>query len=320
MDDLHGCVLALTGGVGGAKLALGLADVLAPGQLHLLVNTSDDFEHLGLSISPDLDTALYTLAGVADTTQGWGLAGETWNTLQALERLGGDTWFRLGDRDIATHLWRTQQLAAGRSLSEVGAALAQRLGVASHIHPMTDDRVRTVVHTASHDLSFQQYFVRDRCAPAVTGFSFEGIASARFNSAVGDALRAGVFSRIVVCPSNPYVSVDPILQLPDLWQALRDSAIPVVAVSPIVAGMALKGPAAKMMSELGVPATALAVAQHYGQRYPGLLDCFVIDHSDAPLAGEIGRLGMAVAVTSTVMQQRQDKRRLARFVVREALA
>ena len=308
-------VLALSGGVGGAKLALGLADVLPPGQLHVMVNTGDDFQHLGLHICPDIDTLLYTLSGNANAVQGWGLEGETWNVMAALQRLDGDTWFRLGDRDLATHLWRTGLLAQGENLIRITDLLAKQLGIASHIHPMCSQAVRTTVHCAGRDLPFQQYFVKEQCAPAVTGFSFEGLADARPNANVMELLQRAGLSAIVVCPSNPFVSIDPILQIPGLWPALRDSRVPLVLVSPIVAGMALKGPAAKMMAELEVPVTALGVAQHYSKLYPGLLDYFVIDESDATLAGNIAALGVEVAVTATVMKDRQDKQRLARFIL-----
>ncbi|MDH5171571.1 MAG: 2-phospho-L-lactate transferase [Gammaproteobacteria bacterium] len=308
-------VLALSGGVGGAKLALGLADVLPPGQLHVLANTADDFRHLGLDICPDIDTLLYTLSGRANEAQGWGLEGETWQAMAALEELGGDTWFRLGDRDLATHLWRTQQLKSGMRLSALTAVLAARLGIASHIHPMTDDPVRTMVHTAGGDLPFQHYFVRDRCEPVVTGFSFDGISAAHPNREVMQLLQRKTFGAVLVCPSNPFVSVDPILQLSGMWLALRESPAPVVVVSPIVAGLALKGPAAKMMAELGMGVSALDVARHYCQRYPGLMDCFVIDESDATLAPEIRGLGVEVAVTATVMKSREQKRALARFTL-----
>lgn len=315
MTDKAKHVLALSGGVGGAKLALGLADELPAGELHILVNTGDDFEHLGLPISPDIDTLLYTLSGLANQKLGWGLADESWNTMDSLERIGGETWFRLGDRDMATHLWRRQQLSTGASISEVTALLAQRLGVTAAVYPMSDDTVRTMVHTAEGNLAFQHYFVRDQCRPAVTGFSFEGISAARPNRQVLRRLQDQRVSRVIICPSNPFVSVDPILQVPGLWLALRDNPAPVILVSPIVAGQAIKGPAAKMMAELGVPATALGVAQHYCSRYPGLLDCFVIDDSDAELASEIGSLGLQVAISSTIMKSREDKQRLARFTL-----
>ncbi len=315
MNSAQHSILALSGGVGGAKLALGLADELTPGQLHVLVNTGDDFEHLGLHISPDIDTLLYTLAGLANEKLGWGLAGETFSTMEALQRLGGETWFRLGDKDMATHLWRTRQLKQGKSLGEVTAGLARQLGVLTHVHPMTEEPVRTTVHCVGEDLAFQHYFVRERCEPAVTGFSFEGISAARPNRDTMRLLHDKAFSSVVICPSNPFVSVDPILQVPGLWLALRDNPAPVVLVSPIVAGQAIKGPAAKMMVELGVPVTALGVAQHYCTRYPRLLDYFVIDDSDATMADEIGKLGVGVAVTSTVMKSREDKQRLARFTL-----
>lgn len=315
MGDPSQTVLALSGGVGGAKLCLGLADVVAPGDLHVLVNTADDFEHLGLRISPDIDTLLYTLAGRANAEQGWGLEGETWQTMDALEQLGGETWFRLGDRDMATHLWRSCQLAAGKGLSEVTADLAARMGVTAHIHPMTDDNVRTVVRCGEGELPFQDYFVRRRCTPSVTGFRFEGISAARPNRNAMRLLQGGGVRAVVICPSNPYVSIDPILQLPGLWLALRDVSAPVILVSPIVAGAALKGPAAKMMAELGVSATALGVAQHYRARYPGLVDYFVVDESDATLAAEIEELGFKAAVAPTVMKSREDKQRLARFTL-----
>lgn len=313
-----GTVLALSGGVGGAKLALGLEDVLAPGQLHVLVNTGDDFEHLGLRISPDIDTLLYTLSGRANPQLGWGLSGETWQAMEALEELGGETWFRLGDRDLATHLWRSQQLASGNRLAAVTADLARRLGVRSVVYPMSDDPVATTVHSDRGELPFQHYFVRYQCEPAVTGFTFEGIDAARPNGEVMQQLQDEHYRAVVVCPSNPFVSVDPILQLPGLWPALRDNPAPVIVVSPIVAGQAIKGPAAKMMSELGQGASALEVARYYCNRYPGLVDCFVIDASDAKLAGDINKLGIEVAVTSTIMTSRADKQALARFCLAAA--
>jgi len=304
-------VLAISGGVGGAKLSLGLNNVLTPGRLQVLANTGDDFEHLGLSICPDIDTLLYTLSGRANRAQGWGLEGESWNVMAALGELGGETWFQLGDRDIATHLWRSSQLAAGQSLSQVTAALARRFGLATPIHPMSDAPVRTVVSSDEGELPFQHYFVRRRCEPRVSGFRFEGIAAARPTAPVA-ALLGEPLEKIVICPSNPFVSVDPVLQVPGIWQALRDNPAPVVAVAPIVAGMAIKGPAAKMMQELAMPVTALAVAQHYQQRYPGLIDYFVIDDSDATLAGDIEKLGLRCVVTATVMQTQNDKEQLAR--------
>jgi len=318
MPDSRQTTLAISGGVGGAKLVLGLAGELPADALHVLVNTGDDFEHLGLHISPDIDTLLYTLSGLANQQQGWGLADESWNTMASLERLGGDTWFRLGDRDMATHLWRRQQLSEGHSMSEVTAELARRLGVQARVYPMSDEPVRTTVQTDEGDLPFQHYFVREQCRPAVTGFRFDGISAARPNRDVLRLLKERRPSRIIICPSNPFVSVDPVLQVPGLWLALRDNPAPVILVSPIVAGLAIKGPAAKMMAELGVPVTAAGVARHYCTRYPGLVDHFVIDDSDATLVDEITALGIEVAVTSTIMKTAKDKRRLARFTLQLA--
>jgi LPPG:FO 2-phospho-L-lactate transferase len=315
MKEDAGSVLALSGGVGGAKLALGLADLLPAGYLHVLANTGDDFTHLGLHISPDIDTLLYTLSQNADAAQGWGLADETWNAMEALEKLGGETWFRLGDKDLATHIQRTCMLASGATLSQVTNHLAQQLGISSVIHPMCEEPVSTEVHCDGGKLPFQRYFVQRRCEPAVSGFSFSGIDSARPNANVLTLLRNAVFSSIVVCPSNPFVSIDPILQIPGFWSVLRDNPAPVVLVSPIVGGIAIKGPAAKMMQELGVTVTALGVAQHYCEHYPGLLNYFVIDESDATLAEEISRLGVEVAIAPTIMHNRAEKQGLARFIL-----
>ncbi len=242
---------------------------------------------------------------------GWGLAGESWSFMFAMQTLGGETWFRLGDKDLATHLWRTRQMAQGATLLDVTADLSQRLGVKSHIHPMCEESVRTTVHTDEGELPFQHYFVRRQCEPSVSGFNFEGISAARPNREVARLIQDSAFSRIVVCPSNPFVSIDPILQIPGLWLALRDNTAPVILVSPIVAGLAIKGPAAKMMAELKVPVTALGVAEHYCSRYPELVDYFVIDESDATLAPEVEELGLNVVVAPTVMKSREDKKRLA---------
>lgn len=315
MGATGGNVIALSGGVGGAKLCLGLEDELPPGTLHVVVNTADDFVHMGLRICPDIDTLVYTLSGRANQQLGWGIEGESWHTMEALAELGGETWFRLGDRDMATHLWRTQQLAAGRGVGEVTADLASRLGVSSHIYPMTEEPVHTMVHTDEGDMPFQQYFVGRQCEPAVSGFNFEGVTAARPNRQLMQVLHEEPPAAIVICPSNPYVSIDPILQVPGLWLALRDSPAPVVLVSPIVNGMAIKGPTAKMMGELEVPVTAEGVAQHYCARFPGLVDYFVIDESDSALASAIEALGVSAEIAPTVMKSREDKQDLARFVL-----
>ncbi len=308
----HRC-LALSGGVGGAKLALGLSRVLSPEALTVVCNTADDFDHLGLRVCPDLDTVMYTLSGVANRVTGWGQAHETRSFLEALSQLGGETWFRLGDRDLATHVERTRRLRAGESLTAVTDALCRALGVEAEILPMSDDPIRTVVDTPSGELSFQHYFVRDRCAPAVTGFRFEGVDAARPAPDFIAALEDDATAAVVICPSNPFVSVDPLLALPGIEAALRDSAAPVVAVSPIVGGQAIKGPAAKMMAELQMPVTAAAVARHYRER--DLLDGFVVDRADASDAAEIEDLGLPTLVTGTVMKSLADRERLAREVL-----
>ena len=304
-------VLALSGGVGGAKLALGLSRILATDELTIVANTADDFTHLGLHISPDLDTVMYTLAGLNNQVQGWGLAGETWSMLAAMEQLGGESWFRLGDRDIATHLRRTELLAAGKTLTEVTEELCKQLSLSNTLLPMTDDCVRTFVNTDQGELPFQHYFVREQCAPAVRGFSFKGLDSAKPNPAFINLLNDDILQAVIICPSNPFVSVDPILKLPGVVKALKRSKAMVVAVSPIVSGMAIKGPAAKMMRELSMPVTANAVAQYYGD----LLDLFVIDESDATLVKSIEQNGISVVTTTTVMKTLEDREHLARFVL-----
>jgi LPPG:FO 2-phospho-L-lactate transferase len=303
-------VLAISGGVGGAKLALGLARVLEPSQLTIVANTADDFEHLGLYIAPDLDTVMYTLAGLNNQQAGWGLAGESWQFLDALQQLGGESWFRLGDKDLATHVYRSQRLAQGASLSTVTAELCGRLSVAPDLLPMSEDPVRTMVLSDDGELAFQHYFVREQCRPAVRGFRFDGIETAQPQPALMALLADQSLSAIVLCPSNPFVSVDPVLALPGVREAMINSSAPVIAISPIVGGIAIKGPAAKMMSELGLPVTAQAVARHYH----GLVDYFVLDNGDATLVPGIEELGMQVAVTATIMNSLADRERLARFI------
>lgn len=300
-------VLALSGGVGGAKLVLGLAKILAPSELAIVANTADDFEHLGLPISPDLDTVMYTLAGLSNPEQGWGLVDETWQTMAMLRNYAAPTWFQLGDKDIATHLVRRQMLADGKPLSEVTAHLCRRIGVEHSLLPMSDDPVQTWVVTDNGELPFQAYFVRERCQPTARGFRFEGAASARPQAGFMAGLANPQLTAIVVCPSNPFVSIGPILALTGVRAAMAQSVAPVIAVSPIVAGAAIKGPTAKMMQEMNMPVTALAVAEYYGR----LLNGFVIDESDAAQAGAIERLGIAVHVTRTVMHSLQDRIDLA---------
>lgn len=299
-------ILAITGGVGGAKLALGLAQMLSPEELTFAVNAGDDFTHLGLEISPDLDTLTYTLADLANPDTGWGRRDESWEFMAALRELGGETWFQLGDRDLALHIHRTELLRQGASRTEAAAAIGQALGVEFPLLPMSDDPVRTTVHTEQGALAFQHYFVRDRCQPEVTGFEFQGLAAARPNPAILSCLDQ--VDGIVICPSNPYVSVDPMLHLPGMRDALADASAPVVAVSPIVGGTAIKGPTAKMMRELAIPNTATAVAAHYGD----LLDGFILDQQDQDLEDT---LGVPAIVTQTVMVTLQDRVNLARDVL-----
>ena len=300
-------IVALAGGVGGAKLADGLAAMIG-GELTVIVNTADDFEHLGLPISPDLDTVMYTLAGIANPETGWGVARESWSFLDQLVRLGGPAWFRLGDRDLATHVLRAMALRSGQTLTTVTTNLCRRLGIAARVLPMSDDVVRTIVHTPEGNLPFQEYFVARKCEVSVMGFEYAGIERARPAAAVVKALTATDLDAIVFCPSNPFVSIDPILTLPGLRSLIVDASVPVVAVSPIIAGAAVKGPAAKMMRELGLQPSPAAVAAHYRGIVTGLL----MDSADSSFEADVKALGMAVCITDTLMRDAADRRRLAR--------
>jgi LPPG:FO 2-phospho-L-lactate transferase len=302
-------IVALAGGVGGAKMAHGLQGALPPGELTVIVNTADDFDLYGLRISPDLDTVMYTLAGVADPVHGWGVAGDTRQTLDAIARYGRDPWFLLGDQDFATHILRTERLRTGAPLSVVTAELAAALGVPSRIVPMTDDRVGTLLETPAGTLEFQDYFVGRRQSDDVLGVSFAGIERATTQPDALAAIHAA--DAIVIAPSNPIVSVRPILATPGVGEALAAAAAPVVAVSPIVGGRALKGPAASMLATLGHEVSALGVARLYA----GLVGGLVIDEVDRELAPEIARLGPRVLVTDTVMGDDDDRQRLARDVL-----
>lgn len=299
-------IVALAGGVGGAKLADGLAALLGSA-LTVFVNTADDFEHLGLPISPDIDTVMYTLAGIANPETGWGVAGETWSFLDQVVRLGAPSWFRLGDRDLATHVLRAAALRSGQTLTAVTAELCRRLGIAARLLPMSDDAVRTIVQSVEGDLPFQEYFVERKCEVPVTGFSFAGIERARPTDAVRDALQAKELQAILICPSNPFVSIDPILSLPGFRTLIADAGVPVVAVSPIIAGAAVKGPAGKMMRELGLAVSPLTVASHYR----GLVTGFVMDTADAALSSAVAALGMTVHLADILMRDPADRRRLA---------
>ncbi|MBA3642691.1 MAG: 2-phospho-L-lactate transferase [Chloroflexia bacterium] len=298
-------ILALAGGVGGAKLAQGLARALPASDLRVIVNTADDFDLYGLRICPDLDTVLYTLAGIADPLQGWGIAGDTTHVLDAIARYGREPWFRLGDGDFATHILRTERLRAGVSLTAVMVELAEALGVATPILPMTDDPVATVVETAAGRLAFQDYFVARRQADTVLGVSFEGIARATLPDGVAAAIAEAEL--ILFCPSNPIVSIGPILAVPGLRAALDTATAPIVAVSPIVGGRALKGPADRMLASLGHEVSALGVAR----LYQGLIDGIVIDTIDRELQPAIEALGIATDVTATVMGDAASRQQLA---------
>ena len=310
---MTGPVVALCGGIGGAKLALGLSRMLEPRQLTIIVNTGDDFEHLGLSISPDIDTVLYTLGGVADRDRGWGRADETWQFMETLRELGGEHWFQLGDRDLAMHVERTAFLRSGGTLSAFITRTARALGIGARILPMTDDRVRTVVDTDTGTLSFQRYFVERRCTPVVQALRFEGAREAAPASGVLSALADLAARAVVICPSNPYLSIDPILAVPGIRDALENTPAPVIAVSPIIAGQAVKGPTVKIMAELGIEAAARSIAAHYH----GLIDGLVIDNGDAADAASVG---VPVLVTRTLMQDVVDRDRLAADVVSFAAA
>lgn len=300
--------VALCGGVGGAKLALGLAKVLGPEKLTIIVNTGDDFEHMGLHVSPDIDTVLYTLAGLSNQELGWGLAGETWSFMAATERLGGPTWFRLGDHDLATHVERTGRLKRGETLTAITDHLRRRLGIGPAIVPMSDDPVRTFVDTDQGRLAFQSYFVEKRCEPRVTAISFAGAATARPSPSALAALARPDLKGIIVCPSNPWLSVDPMLAIPGWRQALAACKAPKVAVTPLVAGQAIKGPTAKIMGELGLALNLQSIVGHYR----GLIDGFILDEADASQAPA---LAIPVLTTGTIMRTLDDRIRLAEAAI-----
>ena len=296
-------IVALAGGVGGAKLAHGLAQILPPEDLTIIVNTGDDFEHYGLYICPDLDTVCYTLAGLANPETGWGRINESWNVIENASKLGGPDWFRLGDQDLGTHLERTRRLKAGDSLSQITRDFSRAWGIKQSVLPMSDQPVRTIVETEAGDLAFQEYFVRRRCEPRVKGFRFEGADRAEAVSGACEAIRAA--DAVIICPSNPWVSIDPILKvLPKIDKR-------VVAISPIIGGETVKGPAAKMYRELGIEPSAFAVANHYR----GLAGGFVLDTVDAQLKESVRGLNMRTLVTNTLMNSHENRRQLANKVL-----
>jgi LPPG:FO 2-phospho-L-lactate transferase len=301
----RGPVVALSGGVGGAKLALGLSRVLPADELLIVANTGDDFEHLGLSISPDIDTLTYVLAGLDNPVTGWGRRDETWSFMETIAALGGEDWFRLGDRDLALHVERTRRLRAGETLSQVTADICRRLGVAVRVLPMSDDRVRTRVRSDGGWIDFQDYFVRQQCRPIVRELAFDGADKARAQPDIVETLEGGTVRAVVICPSNPFISIEPILAVPGMRAAIAACGAPVVAVSPIVGGRAVKGPTAKMMQELGLPVSAASVAERYGD----LLDGYVVDPVDAP------RVRGKLRIAPTLMTTLEDREALARTVL-----
>jgi LPPG:FO 2-phospho-L-lactate transferase len=302
-------IVALAGGVGAARFLEGLARVVDPGRLWIIGNTGDDTEMHGLHISPDLDTVAYTLAGLANPQPGWGLAGDTFHCLEALRRLGAEAWFQLGDRDFATHLYRSERLREGATLTQVTAELAAAQGLRMRLLPMTDQRVRTLVKTRRGVLDFQTYFVRRRARDTVLGVTFDGARKAR--PAAGLLQAIGQAAGIIVCPSNPIISIGPILAVPGIREALCKTTAPVAAISPIVGGKALKGPAARMMKSLGMRVSAAGVAEVYRD----FVDVFVLDRVDARQAAKVEALGMRGVVTDTIMTSLARKTALARVVV-----
>jgi LPPG:FO 2-phospho-L-lactate transferase len=305
MADLQ--IVALAGGVGGARLADGLAQVLQPDRLTIIVNTGDDFTYLGLRISPDLDTVCYTLAGLANPEKGWGRSNETWRAQAKLQEMGMPDWFQLGDTDLATHITRTARLNEGCTLSQITQDFCKVWGIQCQVLPMSDDVIQTGVYTEEGDLEFQEYFVHRKCQPVVKGFKFEGVEKSKPAPGVLEAI--SVCDAVVVCPSNPWVSIDPILSIPGMKDALKKH--PVYAVSPIIGNTTVKGPAAKMFSELGIQPSALAVAQHYA----GFIDYLVIDSTDKGLVRDINMEGIKTLITDILMHDRADRGRLAREII-----
>src|SRR5271166_4841420 len=304
-------VVALSGGIGGAKLALGLSRILRADDLLVVANVGDDFEHLGLHISPDADTLMYTLAGLDNTKLGWGRRDETWSFMETLTALGGEDWFRLGDRDLAIHVECTRRLRRGEPLSAIAADFCRRLGVGPRLLPATDDRLRTRLRTDEGWLDFQDYFVRLQCRPVVRQLAFEGAKDARPHPDLLAAMRDERLRAVIICPSNPFISVEPILAVPGVREAICACAAPVIAVSPIIGGRAVKGPTAKMMGELGMTPSAAAVAERYGD----LIDGYVMDIGDAEEAAHVAPI---VTLAPTLMTNLAEREQLARVVLEAA--
>ena len=302
-------VVVLTGGVGGAKLVLGLSRIMAGDGLTAIVNTGDDFRHLGLHISPDIDTLLYTLSGTANGAQGWGREGESWSFMAALRELGGEDWFQLGDGDLALHVARTHALAQGRRLSQITARFADQWGIATRILPMSDQAVATILDTDQGRLEFQRYFVEQRCAPAVRRIMFEGATHAVPAPGVVEAIQSA--DAVLIAPSNPFLSVDPLLAVPGIGSAIEQIKAPVIAVSPLVGGTAVKGPTAKLMQELGMAVDNDSIAWHYA----GLIDAILIDNGDRCDAPDV-----VVGRCATLMTTLDDKIRVAQAALDLAIS
>ena len=303
-----GHVLALSGGVGGAKLAAGLAAVLPGERLTIAVNTGDDFEHLGLTICPDLDSVTYALAGLNDSVRGWGVADETWQAMAMLKALGEEDWFNLGDRDLGMHIARSHRLRSGESLSEVTARLNRSLGIACTVAPMSDAPVRTQVRTEAGWTAFQRWFVGEQCRPAVSAVRFTGTPGANPSPALAAAMMRDDLAAVIVCPSNPYLSVDPILAVDGVREWLAGLTIPRLVVSPLVGGKAVKGPLSALLAGFGAQDGNLAIARQYGD----LFDRYLIDEADAADAGGLQALGKSVTITKTLMRIAEDRAALAR--------
>ncbi len=298
-------IAVLSGGVGGAKFAAGLYSALPPGELAVIVNTADDFDHLGLRICPDLDSMLYGLADIHDTERGWGRRDESWNCLQTLGELGAQDWFALGDRDLAVHLVRSDRLHQGQSLTEVTAGFTRAYGIQSTILPMTESSVETILITAEGELSMQDYFVRRRCAPRVQALHYKGAEVAEFHPRAQAILQSSELRAIFIAPSNPFLSIDPILTLPGVRSLLRKASVPVVAISPLIGGKSLKGPLSDMLTSMGLGSTTRAITQHYD----GLIDALVLDASDA---GDADDIRLPILATPTRMSNHETSRGLAR--------
>jgi LPPG:FO 2-phospho-L-lactate transferase len=303
-------ITALAGGVGASKLLDGLSRVAPPEEISIVVNTGDDIEMFGLYIAPDLDIVTYTLAGVVNRENGWGLAGDTFNCLeQLLSYTGTERWFNLGDRDLAAHIFRAQLMRQGRSLSEIAERLRKALGVKSRILPMTDTHTPTTIITDEGEMHFQEYLVKRRAQPKVAGIRFENIESAKPAPGIEEVIRRS--DAIIICPSNPLISIGPILAVPGLRDMLQAAKAPVVAISPVVGGASLKGPTDRMLADLGMQVSAAQVARLYSD----IADVFILDIQDEAAKPEIERLGLKVFVTDTVMSGLEEKIKLAKFTL-----